>query len=76
MTVTGNSSGDLGAFRANYLMTGFEAGPGDTSIRISYIPPYYSATLIISAVSLLGAFIYVDLFGVRKIIRRFIKRRK
>ncbi|WP_017548521.1 YfhO family protein [Salinicoccus carnicancri] len=76
MTVTGNDSGDLGAFRANYLMTAFEVGPADTSIRISYTPPYYWITLIISALSLLGAFIYVNLFGVRKFLCRFMNRRK
>src|SRR5699024_2902632 len=72
MTVTGNDSGDLSTFRANYLMTAFEVGPGDTTIRISYTPPYYWITLIISALSLLGAFIYVNLFGLRKYLRRFI----
>lgn len=72
--VTGNASGDLGAFRANYLMTGFEIGPGDTSIKISYTPPYYWLTLMVTLISLLAAFIYIDLFGIRKFISSFRKR--
>lgn len=74
VTATGNAGGDLGAFRANYLMTGFEVNPEDTSIRISYTPPYYWLTLAISLISLLGAFVYIDLFGVRKFIGGLSKR--
>ncbi|AKG73767.1 YfhO family protein [Salinicoccus halodurans] len=74
VTATGNAGGDLGAFRANYLMTGFEVNPEDTSIRISYTPPYYWLTLAISLISLIGAFVYIDLFGVRKFIGGLSKR--
>lgn len=74
VTASGDASGDLGAFRANYLMTGFEVAPEDTSIKISYTPPYYWITLVVSLISLFGAFIYIDLFGVRKLIRRLYKR--
>ncbi len=68
--VTGNASGDLHAFRANYLMTGFKVAHEDTLIKITYTPPYYWLTLIVSLVSLLGAFFYIDLFRVRQFIRR------
>lgn len=73
MKVTGDASGDLGAFRANYLMTGFTPGPNDRVITISYAPPYYSLTLVMSILSLLISFIYLDLFGIRSRLKRRFK---
>lgn len=71
--VTGNASGDLEPFRANYLMTGFEVGAEDTHITISYSPPYYWLTLIVSLISLIVAFVYIDLFGMKRILKRLIR---
>ncbi|MFC3419710.1 YfhO family protein [Salinicoccus hispanicus] len=73
MKVTGDDSGDLEAFRANYLMTGFTPGADDRVITISYSPPYYTLTLIISILSLLISFVYLDLFGIRRRLKRLFK---
>ncbi|GAB3069910.1 YfhO family protein [Salinicoccus sesuvii] len=70
MKVSGDASGDLEAFRANYLMTGFTLGPDDRVITISYTPPYYLLTLMVSILSLLLGFFYLDLFGTRSRISR------
>lgn len=55
-------------------MTGFTLGEEDKSIKISYTPPYYWITLFISILSLSGAFIYIDLFGLRRRIGQWIRR--
>ncbi|TVT29182.1 YfhO family protein [Salinicoccus cyprini] len=73
MKVAGDASGDLDAFRANYLMTGFEPGADDRVITISYSPPYFLVTLMISILSLLISFIYLDLFGIRNRLKRRFK---
>ncbi|WP_411844064.1 YfhO family protein [Salinicoccus sp. HZC-1] len=72
--VTGNASGNLEPFRANHLMTGFKVGSEDTRIKISFTPPYYWLTLIVSLVSLLAAFVYLDLFGLRQWIGKLRSR--
>ncbi|WP_031548568.1 YfhO family protein [Salinicoccus luteus] len=66
MTVSGDASGELESFRANYLMTGFEAGEDDRIITFSYAPPYYWLTLAISMLSILASLVYLDAFGIRR----------
>ena len=66
MTVSGDASGELESFRANYLMTGFEAGEEDRIITFSYAPPYYWLTLAISMLSILASLVYLDAFGIRR----------
>ncbi|GAA3718996.1 YfhO family protein [Salinicoccus jeotgali] len=58
MTATGDASGRLDTFRANYLMTGFETG-NDSVITISYTPPYYWTTLLVSIISLILSIFWI-----------------
>ncbi|WP_271398213.1 YfhO family protein [Salinicoccus roseus] len=63
MNVSGDASGELESFRANYLMTGFEAGEEDRIFTFTYTPPYYWLTLAISLLSILASLFYLYFFG-------------